>query len=49
MDNIVDNLKLEHLLSDIMVWMRGKNVFIEEDCMIVNFGFVVTYSRPNIL
>ena len=27
-------------VADILLWIRGKNVFIEEDCMIVNFGFV---------
>ena len=30
-------------MEDILQWIRGKNVFIEEDCMIVNFGFV--YKR----
>ena len=29
-----------YFLEDILQWIRGKNVFIEEDCMIVNFGFV---------
>ena len=39
MKNILDNLELDYFLSTIMIWMRGKNVFIEEDCMILNFGF----------
>ena len=30
-------------MEDILQWIRGKNIFIEEDCMIVNFGFV--YKR----
>ena len=32
------------LLEDIVQWIRGKNVFIEEDCMIINFGLVVVCS-----
>ena len=39
MRNILENLELDYFLSTIMIWMRGKNVFIEEDCMILNFGF----------
>ena len=27
-------------VSDILQWIRGKNVFVEEDCMLLNFGFV---------
>ena len=42
--NILDNLELDYFLSTIMMWMRGKNVFIEEDCMILNFGLVVFCS-----
>ena len=48
MRNILDNLELDYFLSTIMIWMRGKNVFIEEDCMILNFGSVVECSLPNI-
>jgi hypothetical protein len=32
------------LLEDIVQWISGKNVFIEEDCMIINFGLVVVCS-----
>ena len=28
-------------VEDIVRWIRGKNVFLEEDCKILNFGFVV--------
>ena len=27
-------------VEDILQWIRSKNVFIGEDCMIINFGFV---------
>ena len=28
----------EDFLEDIIQWVTGKNVFIQEDCMIINFG-----------
>ena len=31
------------IVVDILQWIRGKNVFMEEDCMIVNFGFVSVF------
>ena len=37
---IVVQLELEFFLTDLMLWMQGKNVFIKEDCMILNFGLV---------
>ena len=49
LQNILDNLELKEFLENIMKWLQGKNVFIEEDCMILNFGLVVIFSRSNIL
>ena len=37
---IVVQFELEYFLTHLMLWMQGKNVFIEEDCMILNFGLV---------
>ena len=39
--NILEHLELETFLGDIMKWSQGKNVFLEEDCMILNYGLVV--------
>ena len=41
MYNILEHLELETFLGDIMKWSQGKNVFLEEDCMILNYGLVV--------
>ena len=49
LQNILDNLELKEFLENIMKWLQGKNMFIEEDCMILNFGLVVIFSRSNIL
>ena len=38
--NILDNLELDYFLSTLMIWMRGRNVFIDEDCTIFNYGLV---------
>ena len=46
---ILDNLEPEVFLEKIMIWTQGKNVLIEEDCMILNYGLVVDCSRTNLL
>ena len=33
-------LELEYFLTDLMLWKQGKNVFKEEDCIILNFWLV---------
>ena len=45
---ILNNLEPEYFLTELMMWMKGKNVFIEEGCMILNFGLVVTINQQNI-
>ena len=47
--NILENLKLETFLRNITKWTQGKNVLLEEDCMVLNYGLVAVCSKPNIL
>ena len=47
--HILKNLKPEAFLEKIVMWTQGKNVFIEEDCIILNYGLVIVCSRTNLL
>jgi len=45
---ILNNLEPEYFLTELMMWMKGKNVFIEEGCMILNFGFYGDLQYPQL-
>ena len=38
---ILDDLRPGDFLQEILKWKQGKTVFMEEDCMILNFGEVI--------
>ena len=41
MKKVLEDLNPTNFLETVMTWKQGKNVFIEEDCIVLNFGFVV--------
>ena len=38
--NVLEKEKVEivDFMEDVSKWINGKNVFIEDDCIILNFG-----------
>ena len=37
-DAEADNEKIVNFLNEMVQWKQGKDVFVEEDCIFLNFG-----------